>query len=79
MYVVVISRSRMDLYAELSRDFKDDPLVKIVLDRRVTERGRRTARRPPSGERRRRDRRVVEDQPRDLETFGYVLVRTDST
>jgi hypothetical protein len=75
-YVVVISRLRLDLYVEMSRDFAGDPYIKVVLDRRRMERGRRVAARPKSpGDRRQRERRLVEEQHRELATHGYVIVR----
>jgi hypothetical protein len=75
-YVVVISRLRLDLYLELSRDFTGDPYITVVLDRRRMERGRRVAARQKSpGDRRQRERRVVEEQHRELATYGYVIVR----
>jgi hypothetical protein len=52
------------------------PSIKVVLDRRRMERGRRVAARPKSpGDRRQRERRVVEEQHRELATYGYVIVR----
>jgi hypothetical protein len=78
-YIVVISRTRLDLYAEMSRDFHGDPSIKVVLDRRTMERGRRVPRRQLPDDRRRRDRRVAEEQHRELARFGYVLVRATTT
>jgi hypothetical protein len=76
-YTVVISRERPELYAELSADFPDDPVIEVVLDRRIEQR-RRTAPPPLPGDRRGRDRRINPAPYHDLATAGYVLVRSTS-
>jgi hypothetical protein len=78
-YIVVIARTRVDLYVEMRRDFEDDPSIRVILDRRAMERGRRTPHRQAPGDRRRRERRVREEHHRELARFGYVLVRAASS
>jgi hypothetical protein len=79
-YAFVISPRSPDLYADVARDFKGDPVVDVVLDRRVAE--RRIARVPhrgAQGDRRRRDRRINPNSHSDMAALGYVLVRVNDT
>jgi hypothetical protein len=54
-WLIVVRRERLDLYADLRRNFEGDGRVKVILDRR--ERTRRTATAPMGTDRRRSDRR----------------------
>ena len=78
-FICVIARDRPDLYAEVADDFRDDPIIRVIVDRRVAE--RRLVPMTPGGgvDRRRADRRTSPPSQNDLATLGYVLVRAART
>jgi hypothetical protein len=53
--MVIVPRSAPALFAYLKEKFADDQTISVVMDRRITERGRRGG--APSTERRQVDRR----------------------
>jgi hypothetical protein len=78
-YVLVVSPDFPNLYADLAHDFKDDPAVDVIVDRRMVDRRSATVS-LPSGqrERRHRERRINPPSRNDMSTLGYVLVRRAS-
>jgi CRP-like cAMP-binding protein/flavin-dependent dehydrogenase len=58
-YVYVVPRNRPELVEQLSREFRDDTEVEVVLDRRRGERRKLVS--PQSFDRRRRERRSADD------------------
>lgn len=79
-YLFVISPRCLDLYADLAREFGEDPGIEVILDRRTGERRTATVPLPAGrGERRRRDRRINPPSRHDLAALGYVLVRVDGS
>lgn len=75
-YVFVISPRLPDLYADLTHDFRGDPVVEVIVDRRVSERHTTTVLPPfAQGDRRHRDRRINPFSHNDMATLGYLLVR----
>jgi len=56
--LVIVRRGQFATFELLTRTFTDDPTVRIIWDRRMSER-RQAARNPGDGERRRSDRRRV--------------------
>ena len=78
-YVLVVSPNFPNLYADLAHDFKDDPAVEVIVDRRMMERRTVAVSQPPGQrERRHRERRINPPSDNDLSTLGYVLVRRRS-
>lgn len=69
--LIIVSRSQPTLYPYLNYVFGRET-ADVILDRRVGE--RRRPRERAATERRRRDRRQ-RDITRDLQTFGWALVR----
>jgi hypothetical protein len=73
-YLVIVSRERPELLAELERRFAEDKTVTVIVDRRVDERRQLEAR--TVAERRRGDRRSPAMQvSASLWLAGYVVVR----
>jgi hypothetical protein len=78
-YIFVISPQLPELYDELAQDFRDDPVVEVIVDRRIAERRTATASSPfAQRDRRRRDRRINPSSHNDVAKLGYVLVRLAS-
>jgi hypothetical protein len=75
-YVFVISPRFPELYADVAHDFRDDPAIEVIVDRRIAERRTATVS-PPFGQRdrRHRDRRINPFSHSDLTILGCVLVR----
>jgi len=69
----IVSRHQPDLHAYLSRQFAAEPDMKVVLDRRLTERRRGAPPAPPRAERRQGDRRRNRDVAHQLLTMGYAF------
>jgi hypothetical protein len=78
-YVFVISPQYPNLYSLLAHDYRGDPVVEVVLDRRTAER-RIAAMSPPGAQRDRRrgQRRTIPCSHSDLAPLGYVLIRVQS-
>jgi hypothetical protein len=73
-YLVIVSRERPELLAELERRFGGEPGVTVLLDRRVADRRQHDAR--FADDRRERDRRTPAIQvSASLWLAGYVIVR----
>jgi hypothetical protein len=77
-YVFVSSPRFPELYADVVHDFSDDPVVEVIVDRRISERRNATVLPPFAQRERRRDRRINPLSHNDLATLGYVLVRVAS-
>jgi len=70
--LILVPRSRVDLYQALKRSFADDPKAKVILDRRFRERRVRTS--SPGVERRKGDRRHRTDVEAQLSAGRSVTV-----
>jgi hypothetical protein len=57
IYSVVPEEMAPELYERLVEYYKDDPNVKVIIDRRKSERRARGAEQPPAQQREVRDRR----------------------
>ena len=78
-YFLVVSTAFPILYADLAQEFKDDPAVEVIMDRRIVERRITTVSLPSEQrERRRRERRINPPWHNDMSALGYVLVRRAS-
>jgi hypothetical protein len=66
----IVHRDRLDLFEELSREFRDVSDVQIVFDRRITDRRRTPA--GTTGDRRRGERRQYRS---DMRLLGWILTR----
>ena len=78
-YIFVVSRQCPALYDDFAHDFKNDPTVEVVLDRRIGQRRIATIPVPTTPrDRRRGDRRMNPEPGGDVATLGYVLVRVES-
>ena len=73
-WLIVVRRDQGSLFRLLDGHFGEDPLVRVILDRREGERRRESA--PVQAERRRSDRREpLMGTERDIwHTFGYRLL-----
>jgi hypothetical protein len=71
--LIIVPRTRSDLYRSLRQSFGDDGKVQVVLDRRFRERRARVS--TPEGGRRRGDRRLRTDVELDLRAGRWVAVR----
>ena len=74
-HLFIVARDQPDLWAHLAREFRGEPGVEVLLDRRRTER-RRSAR-PTADDRRRRDRRERPPVDQDLAVMNFALVAAD--
>lgn len=70
--LIVVPRTRVDLYKPLKRSFNDDEKVEVILDRRFRERRAEATAREP--ERRRDDRRRRVHVDADLKAGKWVTV-----
>jgi hypothetical protein len=70
--LIVVPRSRVDLYQSLKRSFADDAKAEVVLDRRFRDRRVRNA--APGRERRKNDRRRRPDIDAQLKADRWVTV-----
>ncbi|MGH7304197.1 MAG: hypothetical protein ACRELZ_12960 [Candidatus Rokuibacteriota bacterium] len=73
--IVVVARDRQKLFEYAKRAFSGNPTVEVVLDRRRTE--RRTSDRTGSPDRRRGDRRLMNEIDNHLRALGWAVVRLD--
>jgi hypothetical protein len=75
MLIFVVSRSRLDRYEELRRQFEDWQDVRVILDRREGER-REPQGTLAAGDRRRGERRRPLNNQSDLK-LGWTVVDTE--
>ena len=73
--IVVVARDRQKLFEYAKRAFSGNPTVEVVLDRRRSE--RRTSERTGSPDRRRGDRRLMNEIDNHLRALGWAVVRLD--
>lgn len=73
--LIIVARNREQLYERLKRAFAGNATVRVVLDRRVTERRERSG--PYAGERRQGDRRSPLMIDEALRAIGWVVVPQD--
>jgi hypothetical protein len=77
-HLFIVSRQQPDLYSYLTREFSEEPDVRVILDRRQGERRRHPAGSDVTpGNRRQADRRDRADIGGQLSTLGYAFVRLD--
>ena len=74
--IVVVERDRQKLYEYIKRAFSGNASVDVVLDRRRSER-RSAADRSGAPERRRGDRRLMNEIDNHLRALGWAIVRLD--
>ena len=78
-HLFIVSRLEPDLFAYLSREFAQEDDVRVIVDRRVTQRRRsREGFGTTDPERRRRDRRAQAHVARQISSLGYAFVRLDT-
>jgi hypothetical protein len=73
--ILVVARDRQKLFEYAKRAFSGNSSVEVVLDRRRSE--RRTAGGPSSPDRRRGDRRLMNEIDNHLRALGWAVVRLD--
>jgi hypothetical protein len=73
-YLVIVARHRRDLYGYLAQQFAGDDSIRVLMERRSSERRRRWERQDP--ERRRRDRRAGPPNEDVLSYHGLLILRT---
>ena len=73
----IVSPRRPDLFEGFKRLLDAERGVEIVIDRRIGER-RRVDMPPPAGERRRSDRRQREQVDKEVEDYGWSVVKVTS-
>jgi hypothetical protein len=73
--IVVVARDRQKLFEYTKRAFSGNSSVEVVLDRRRAE--RRTGERASSPDRRRGDRRLMNEIDNHLRALGWAVVRLD--
>ena len=73
--IVVIARDRQKLFEYAKRAFTGNSSVEVVLDRRRAE--RRSGERASSPDRRRGDRRLMNEIDNHLRALGWAVVRLD--
>lgn len=73
MYIVARGEER--IYEELVREFAGTDSIRVIRNRRVTQR-RASFASPEAGDRRRRDRRAHPNIDADLQVLRWALVRT---
>ena len=69
----VVARDRRDLHGYLTKEFRRDEQVLVVLDRRFAERRRQAA--APLSERRRSSRRTTSSVDEQIRSAGFAVVR----
>ena len=74
--IVVVQRDRQKLYEYVKRAFSGNASVEVVLDRRRSER-RGSSDRSSAPERRRGDRRLMNEIDNHLRALGWAVVRLD--
>jgi hypothetical protein len=75
--IVVVERDRQKLYEYVKRAFSGNASVDVVLDRRRSERRGSGDRSRAPGERRRGDRRLMNEIDNHLRALGWAVVRLD--
>jgi hypothetical protein len=70
--LIVVAQDESGIYGNLCRRFEGSGNVRVVRDRRLSE--RRTASVPSHQDRRVSDRRSRSDLPRRLRSLGYAMV-----
>jgi hypothetical protein len=73
--IVVVARDRQKLFEYAKRAFSGNSSVEVVLDRRRAE--RRSGERASSPDRRRGDRRLMNEIDNHLRALGWAVVRLD--
>ena len=71
MMLIVVARSRVAAFDQLTREFSEEPTVRVIFDRRFSDRRRKPE--PHTPDRRQLDRRRPEDS---LDGRDYIVVRT---
>ena len=74
--ILVVARDRQKLYEYAKRAFSGNASVEVILDRRGAER-RRSTDRSGAPERRRGDRRLMNEIDNHLRALGWAVVRLD--
>jgi hypothetical protein len=75
-HLFIVGRPHPDLYGYLSREFAAEADVRVMMDRRESERRRRGERRATSrGDRRHADRRSRSEAAEQITSLGYAFVR----
>jgi hypothetical protein len=78
-HLFIVSRLEPDLFTYLSREFAQEDDVRVIVDRRATQRRRsREGFGTTDLERRRRDRRAQAHVARQISSLGYAFVRLDT-
>ena len=75
--IVVVERDRQKLYEYVKRAFSGNASVDVVLDRRRSDRRGSSADRSRAPERRRGDRRLMNEIDNHLRALGWAVVRLD--
>ena len=74
----IVSRRQPDLFGYLSRQFATEPDMKVMLDRRLSERRQGASPQPLRTERRQAERRRNSEAAHQLLTMGYAVARPDA-
>ena len=75
-HLFIVSRHQPELYSYLSKEFSQEPDVRVILDRREGERRRQAERAAAElSDRRQSDRRDNIEVGDQLSTLGYAFVR----
>ena len=69
----IVSRDQRDLHAYLTREFRRDEHIQIIVDRRMADRRCRVE--PPALDQRRAARRRTMAMERQIRSVGFALVR----
>jgi hypothetical protein len=76
-HLFIVSRQQPDLYSYLTREFSEEPDVRVILDRRYGDRRQNGGEALAHGERRQGQRREKPDVAGQLSTLGYAFVRLE--
>jgi len=74
-HLFIVSRQAPGLYSYLSREFSEEPEVRVIVDRRQGERRRGDRQTPEASDRRHSDRRGNAEAGSQLSTLGYAFIR----
>ena len=69
----IVSRDQRDLHAYLTKEFRRDEHIRVIVDRRLGDRRHRVE--PPASEQRRGPRRRALTMDRQMRSVGFALVR----
>ena len=69
----IVSRDQRDLHAYLTKEFRRDEHVQVIVDRRIADRRRRVE--PSAHDQRRATRRRALAMDREMRSAGFALVR----